>query len=203
MDAVALPSVSRATHKGSHRRCARCGKVVSSRALVCRRCGKKQRMNPRTTLLFLAGMFLVALFGVATVSQRFPFLRARDVVASAASPAPGASALVAQRPATSGDLISATDLWGLYNLDAARADARFKNKPVSVTGVVADVRREFAGAIVLRLVAGESFETVRAVVVIRDYAPSSAPVRGQIVSLRCTGHGALIGSPLLDACVAI
>jgi predicted nucleic acid-binding Zn ribbon protein len=202
MDALALPSVARATHKGSHRRCARCGKVVSSRALVCRRCGKKQRMNPRTTLLLLAGVFLIALFGVATVQQRFPFLRARDVVSSDAFRAPAAPVL-APRAVTSGDLISATDLWGLYNLDASRADARFKNKSVSVTGVVADVRREFAGAIVLRLVAGESFETVRAVVVNRDYAPRSAPARGQTVSLRCMGHGALIGSPLLDACVAI
>ncbi|MDB4980762.1 MAG: hypothetical protein JWM82_1514 [Myxococcales bacterium] len=201
MDALALPSVARATHKGSHRRCARCGKVVSARALVCRRCGKKQRMNPRTTLLLLAGVFLIALFGVATVQQRFPFLRGRDVGSADPAPAPGAA--VVPRVATSGTLISATDLWGLYNIDASRADARFKNKSVAVTGVVADVRREFAGGIVLRLVAGESFETVRAIVVNREYAPTSAPVRGQIVSLRCTGHGALIGSPLLDACVAI
>ncbi len=157
-------------------------------------------MNPRTTLLLLAGVFLIALFGVATVQQKLPFLRARDVVA--ADPAPSAVAVI-PRVATSGEVISARDLWGLYNLDASRADARFKNKLVSVTGAVADVRREFAGAIVLRLVAGESFETVRAVVVTRDYAPTMAPVRGQVVSLRCTGHGALIGSPLLDACVAI
>jgi tRNA_anti-like len=200
MDALALPNVARATHKGSHRRCARCGKVVSSRALVCRRCGKKQRMNPRTTLLLLAGVFLIALFGVATVQQRFPFFRVRDVVSSTPDPSPVA---LAPRAVTSGDLISATDLWGLYNIDASRADARFKNKSVSVTGVVADVRREFAGGIVLRLVAGESFETVRAIVVNRDYAPTSAPVRGQTVSLRCTGRGALIGSPLLEGCAAI
>jgi hypothetical protein len=204
MDALALSAAPRAANKGSHRRCARCGKVVSSRALNCRRCGKKQRMNPRTTLLFLAGVFLVALFGVATVSsQKFPFLRARDLAATNWAFGPGNPVVTPPAARSGEDTISATDLWGLYNIDAAHADARFKNKSVAVTGVIADVRREFAGAIVLRLVAGESFETVRAVVVNHDYAPSSMPVRGQTVSLRCTGRGALIGSPLLDACAAI
>jgi predicted nucleic acid-binding Zn ribbon protein len=202
MDAMALPAVPRAAPKGSHRRCARCGKVVSSRALVCRRCGKKQRINPRTTLLFLAGVFLVALFGVATVNQRFPFLRARDV-SSTSSFAPGAPVVPPRVAATGEELISATDLWGLYNLDAAHADARFKNKSVAVTGVIADVRMGISGGIMLRLVAGESFETVRATVVNRDFAPASTPTRGQTVSLRCTGRGALIGSPLLDGCVGI
>jgi hypothetical protein len=98
--------------------------------------------------------------------------------------------------------ISAKELWGLYNIDGAGADARFKNKPVKVTGSVSDVRRDLGGGMVLRLVAGESFETVRATVH-RDFVPTAVPQRGQVVSLSCTGRGALIGSPLLDTCAPL
>jgi hypothetical protein len=201
MDVLVLPSPPRAARKGSHRRCARCSKVISSRALICRRCGKKQRVNPRTTLLLLAGVFLIVLFGVGTVTQRLPFFRSREAAALAWPSAP-TSPLV-REGALPKDGITAKELWGLYNIDAARADARFKNKPVIVTGAVSDFRRDIGGGIVLRLVAGEAFETVRATVVNRDYMPTSAPARGQTVSLRCTGRGALIGSPLLDGCAAI
>jgi hypothetical protein len=203
MEALVLPNATQMAAKGSHRRCARCGKVVSSRALVCRRCGKKQRINPRSTLLFVAGMFLVALFGVATVTQRFPFLRARDVMSAASSSLKGAPARAAARPAPPAGVMTAIELWGLYAVDRPRADARFKDKTFAVTGEIADVRRDFRGNILLRLVAGDSFETVRATVVNHDYAGVGFPGRGQTVTLRCTGRGALIGSPLLDNCAAI
>ncbi|HVZ74002.1 MAG TPA: hypothetical protein VHJ20_16595 [Polyangia bacterium] len=173
---------------------------MSSRAIVCRRCGKKQRVNPRTTLLLTACGFLLVLFGFATVAQRLPFMKARDAAAAAWASEVAGNPLPHN---VAHDAISATDLWGLYNIDLGRADARFKNKPVTVTGVISDVRRDIGGGIVLRLVAGESFETVRATVVNHDYAPAAVPLRGQTVSLRCVGRGALIGSPLLDTCAAI
>jgi hypothetical protein len=201
MSVLALPAPPRAARKGSHRRCARCGKVVSSRAIICRRCGKKQRMNPRTTLLFASGIFLLVLFGVATVTQRLPFFKSRDAAASSWTPAVAGMPVAPRAVATAGG-ITAKELWGLYNIDAPTADARFKNKPVTVTGVVSDVRRDIGGGMMLRLVAGESFESVRATVG-RDFVPTAVPTRGQLVSLKCTGRGALIGAPLLDGCAPL
>ncbi|HVU53023.1 MAG TPA: hypothetical protein VHL80_20210 [Polyangia bacterium] len=196
MDGIVLNDAGRVSRRASHRRCARCGKVVSRRALVCRRCGKKQRVNPRSALLGMAGLFLIALFGVATANNRLPFgLGGRRVNAG---PEPW-SPYVAPRQAGSVTL-TAAELWALYNVDAAAADARFKGKPVAVTGTVADVRSDYRGDVMLRLSTGDALETVRAAIVNHDDSGRSIPVRGQVVSLRCTGRGKLIGSPVLDDC---
>jgi putative nucleic acid binding protein len=168
------------------------------RALVCRRCGKKQRINPRSTLLALAGLFLVGLFAVATLKLPFGLGRGRAAVAAEAwSPF-----VVAARDPSHATL-TAAELWSLYNGDSVRADARFKNKSVSVTGTVADVRRDYHGDFMLRLATGDALETVRATLVSHDDSGRSIPVRGQLVALRCTGRGKLIGSPVLDGCQPI
>ena len=96
--------------------------------------------------------------------------------------------------------LSAAELWALYDDDGAAADARFRDKPVAISGTVADVRRDYSGEVTLRLATGDSLETVRATIVNRDDSGRSIPVKGQLVSLRCTGRGRLIGSPVLDQC---
>jgi hypothetical protein len=201
VDGIALSDVERAHRRTSHRRCSRCGKVVSRRAFVCRRCGKKQRMNPRAAMLGLAGLFLVGLFAVATVNQRIPFGLGRSRAAVAAAEAWSPFVVAARDPSHA--TLTAAELWGLYNADNAKADARFKNKDVVVTGTVADVRRDYGGDVMLRLATGDALETVRATIVSHDDSGSSIPVRGQVVSLRCTGHGKLIGSPVLEGCTPI
>jgi hypothetical protein len=198
VDGFALEDAARISRRASHRRCARCGKVVSRRALVCRRCGKKQRINPRAALLGAAGLFLVALFAVATVNQRLPFGLGRRVSAGPEPWAPYAAPADRSRAT-----LTAAELWALYNVDAASADARFKGKPVSVTGTVADVRRDYRGDVMLRLSTGDALETVRAAIVSHDDSGRSIPARGQVVSLKCTGRGKLIGSPVLDSCELI
>jgi murein DD-endopeptidase MepM/ murein hydrolase activator NlpD len=194
VEVTALPSPVPIARKGGHRRCARCAKVVSRRALVCRRCGKKQRINPRSALLAVASVFLIGLFAVATAAQlpswRTP--RAGDrtsVVVEAREPAEGT--------------LTASQLWSLYNLDAARADARFKNRTVAITGRVREVRRDYRGNLLLRLATDSPFENVRASVVSREDSGRAVPVPGQVVSLRCLGRGAAIGAPVLDSCVAL
>jgi hypothetical protein len=199
VDGIVLTEAGRVSRRASHRRCARCGKVVSRRALVCKRCGKKQRLNPRSALLGVAGLFLIALFGVATASQRMPF----GLGGKRLNPGPEPwSPYVAPRAALHATL-GAAELWALYNEDAAAADARFKGKPVAITGTVADVRSDYRGEIMLRLSTGDALETVRAAIISHDDSGRSIPVRGQVVSLRCTGRGKLIGSPVLDNCEPI
>jgi hypothetical protein len=194
VDGITFTDVARVSRRASHRRCPRCAKVVSRRALFCKRCGKKQRINPRSALLGVAGLFILGLFAVATLNQRLPFGLGRR---AAGGPEPWSPYVVAERdPARK--TLSAAELWALYDDDGAAADARFKGKPVAVTGTVADVRRDFHGATMLRLATGDALETVRATIVSHD--DIDLPVRGQVVSLRCTGRGKLIGSPVLDGC---
>ena len=199
VDGIVLNDAVRVSRRASHRRCARCGKVVSRRALQCKRCGKKQRINPRSALLGVAGLFVIALFGVATANQRIPFgLGGRR---ANAGPEPWAP-YTAPRD-TAHATMTAAELWALYNDDSAAADARFKNKTVAITGTVADVRRDYRGDIMLRLSTGDALETVRAAIVNHDDSGRSIPIRGQVVSLQCTGRGKLIGSPVLDSCLPI
>jgi hypothetical protein len=193
-------AASQISRRSSHRRCARCGKVVLRQALVCKRCGKKQRVNPRSVLLGLAGLFLIGLFAIATASQKLPFGLGRSR-ANAASES--WSPYVVSGGDASRGAMTAAELWAMYNDDASAANARFKNKPVAITGTVADVRRDFHGDYLLRLKTGDALETVRATIVSHDDSGRSIPVRGQIVSLRCTGRGSLIGSPVLDGCKPI
>jgi hypothetical protein len=192
-------SATRVARKGSHRRCARCGKVTSRRTFVCRRCGKRQRFDPRAKMLAGAGLFFLGIFAFTAAGAQLRLPRfGRDAAAqpiAAGSSAPGV--------ALAGEPVTATELWSLYNLDAAKADARFKNHPIAVTGRVNDVRRDLRGDYVVRLGTDQPFETVRATVTKRRATARPIPIAGQTITLDCTGHGSLIGSPILDACAPI
>jgi len=145
-----------------------------------------------------AGLFLIGVFAVATAGAQLPFPGLGRKAAGAAS-APAARATGGPGAAT----ITANELWGLYNINAASADARFKNRPVAVSGRVVDVRRDYHGALLVRLATEQPFDTVRATVINHGALGRAVPVVGQTVYLACTGHGALIGSPILDSCSAI
>src|SRR5204863_4500327 len=114
------PSSVHVARKGAHRRCARCGKVVSRRTFVCRRCGKRQRIDPRATVLACAGLFLIGIFAVTAAGAQLPF-PGLGRKSPGASSAPAALAPRGPGVAT----VTATELWSLYNLNAASADARF------------------------------------------------------------------------------
>jgi hypothetical protein len=192
-------SRARVARKGAHRKCARCAKVVSRRTLVCRRCGKRQRIDPRATIMACAGLFLIAVFAAATAGARLPIPRfgrqpaAQTAASVTAPPAPSAPSVAT---------MTATELFSMYNLDPSRADAMFKNRPVAVSGRVTEVRRDFRGDFLLRLATDQPFDTVRATVTNRN-GLTTVPAVGQTVALNCTGHGALIGSPILAACAPI
>jgi hypothetical protein len=170
------------------------------RALVCRRCGKRQRVNPRTIYLGLAGLFLAGLFAVAGLGSLLPTARVNDALPAACA---GANAPVAAPVAPAGQpaRLTAAELWAAYNLDAVRADRLYKDKPIVVTGRVLVVpTRDFRGNVVLRLGTGDALEMVRATLVRRDMLMDSLPAKGQTVSVACVGRGAAIGAPLLDNC---
>lgn len=147
-------------------------------------------------MLLGAGFFLIALFAVATAGARLPFIaRLRGDV----STTPLAAAPLA-RVASDETLLTASELWASYGENPAAADARWKGKPVAVTGMVIDGRRDYRGRFFVRLATGDGLETVHAAIVVQDVDARSLPSRGQTVSLRCTGAGRSIGSPLLEGC---
>lgn len=202
MSAAPLPrNAYRMKHtpsKRAHKRCAKCGKVVAIRALVCRRCGKRQRVNPKVLYLGLAGMFLAGMFAVAAL---VPVGKPVDAAPMARAPGgpPGnvGGAKGGQAPLH----LSAADLWTAYGKDPAGADRLYRGKPLVVTGrVLMTPARDFRGNVVMRLGTGDALEMVHATMLGRDTLIDLLPGKGQMATVACTGSGTVIGAPLLSGC---
>ena len=109
-------SISRCA--ANHKQCVKCGKLVSRAAFVCRRCGKRQRIRPRTMLLVLSGCLVAAMFAVAGASALLT--RIRDPPEAAPGVAEdGAPRRRCPRAIRPGDR---AELWAAYARDAAQAD---------------------------------------------------------------------------------
>jgi hypothetical protein len=178
----------------NHKPCAKCGKLVSRAALACRRCGKRQRVRPRTMLLVLSCCLVAGMFAVATASALRPAPPAPETAPAwpkmAAAPAlPKASVQV-----------TAAELWAAYARDPAGADRQFRDRSVAVTGLVQSIDRDFEGSMVARLSTGDAFETVNAKLATRNDPTMVGVIKGRPVSLLCVGRGALLGAPQLGGC---
>ena len=172
--------------------------MVSVRALVCRRCGRRQRVSPRTIYLGLAALTLASMFAVAGL---LPLGKGGDPPPYAPAGVPGPSGGVAAPPLRAPERLAAADLWAAYARDPLAADRLYKDKPLVVTGqVIAAPQRDFRGSVVLRLGTGDMLETVHATLAARDITNDATLAKGQTVSVACVGRGALIGAPLLDGC---
>jgi len=190
------------------RRCGKCGKLVSRAAYECRRCGKRQRVRPRTLLLGLAACLLAGMFAFAGAGALSGSPRAVDPAAEVARTAPAepgahpgaetASAVAtASLPAAS---LTAVDLWMEYARDPAGADRRFRDRPVVVSGMVRAIDRDFDGRLMVRLSTGDTLDSVNAKLAMRDDPAIARITKGKTLSLGCVGRGALIGAPLLGSC---
>jgi hypothetical protein len=187
-----------ALRRAGHRKCAKCGKVISLRALACRRCGKRQRVSPRTMMLGLGCAVMVGMFAVAVMSGQMSSGRASELslgVGSAAAPdAAGAPGTPVR--------ITAAGLLSAYQHDPTGADRIYKQKRVAVTGEVTAVpTRDFRGNVMLRLGMPDVLESVRATLAGSSSSVAVMVGKGQTISMVCTGEGALIGSPILRDCV--
>jgi hypothetical protein len=182
------------------RRCGKCGKLVSRAAYACRRCGKSQRMRPRTILLLLSGVLMVGMF-VAAVMSGSPG-RAADlppVPASAGAARAAAPAIPAAAGAHTPE-VSAGDLWSAYVRDRAAADRLYRDHSVIVSGTVRAVDRNYEGDMVVRLGTPDAFDAVNATLATRNDPAVTGLAKGRPVSLLCVGRGALMGAPLLGSC---
>lgn len=179
------------------RRCGKCGKLVSRGAYACRRCGKSQRMRPRIIMLMLAGVLMVGMFAVATVSAVSPG-RVIDVAPAAEKAAPAAAAPAAVVSRT--PVISAGDLWSTYTRDRVAADRLYRDHSLVVSGIVRAVDRNFEGNMVVRLATPDPLESVNATLATRNDPAVNGLAKGRSVSLLCVGRGESIGAPLLGGC---
>jgi hypothetical protein len=87
-----------------------------------------------------------------------------------------------------------------YSRDPAAADRLYREHSVVVTGDVRAVERNYEGAMVVRLSAGNGFDTVNATLATRNDPVLGTLAKGGAVSLLCVGRGALMGAPLLGSC---
>ena len=194
MSSVALSRQAPYPVRVQQRRCGKCGKLVSRAAYACRRCGKSQRIRPRTLLLCLAGGLMVGMFAVASAGALLPQAHPSEPAAALAPPA--ARAVAASRALE----ISATDLGIAYSRDAADADRAYRDRSLMVTGIVRSVDRNYEGDMVVRLGTGDAFDTVNATLATRNDPALGGLAKGRVASLLCVGRGALMGAPLLGAC---
>ncbi len=183
--------------RDNHKHCAKCGKLVSRAAYACRRCGKRQRIRPRTILLVLSACLIVGMFAVASAGVVLTPPRPPDSASPAAGGGVPASGEFPSLPAVA---VDASELWMTYSQGAADADRRFKDRPLLVTGTVRSVERDYEGRMVVRLNTGDAFETVNARMALRNDRAALAIVKGRPVTLACVGRGTLIGAPLLGDC---
>jgi hypothetical protein len=194
MGSIALTRQAPYPVRVQQRRCGKCGKLLSRAAYACRRCGKSQRIRPRTVLLCLSAGLIVGMFAVASAGAILPQAHPGESSAPAAAPARGPVA-AARAPE-----LSATDLWIAYSRDAAGSDRVYRDHPLTVTGVVRSIDRNYEGDMVVRLGTGDAFDTVNATLATRNDPALAGIAKGRAVSLLCVGRGALMGAPILSAC---
>jgi hypothetical protein len=195
MGSIALTRQAPYPVRVQQRRCGKCGKLVSREAYACRRCGKSQRVRPRTIFLCLAAGLMVGMFAIASASALGLQARPGEAVAS-----PPAAPARAQISAGRTIEVSATDLWSAYASDAAGADRTYRDHSLGVTGVVRSIERNYGGEMVVRLGAGDAFDTVNATLATRKDPALAGLAKGRTVSLLCVGRGALMGAPVLASC---
>ena len=183
--------------RGTHKQCVKCGKLVSRDAFACRRCGKRQRIRPRTMLLVAVG--LPAGRDVRGRERE----RAADASASARDRARVAEdgRRAARFPEGLAADVTAPELWAEYARDAGAADRQFRDK-----AVVGQRDRALGGAGLRRQrwsrgcrPATPSRPSTRS-----SRRATTRPIvgvtKGRSVSLLCVGRGALMGAPQLGGC---
>jgi hypothetical protein len=172
----------------------KCGKLVSRAAFACRRCGKRQRIRPRTMLLVFAGCLLVGMFAIASASALLTPPHQPET-----APAWPKTAAAPTIPKASSQ-VTASELWAAYARNVRDADREFRDKAVVVNGVVQSVERDYEGSMVARLSTGDAFESVNAKLATRADPSQVGVIKGRAVSLLCVGRGALMGAPQLSGC---
>ena len=96
--------------------------------------------------------------------------------------------------------VSAEQLSADYRADAAAADARYKGRPLKVSGIVDGIDKNIVNNTYLTLRTPSMPMAVHAQLESSQAPRGAALARGDRVSLVCTGRGMTDGAPLVDEC---
>ncbi len=131
------------------KQCPECGGEVSSSAASCPKCGKALKLSNGKKFgigcggLLLFGMVLSALGGKG---------------ASSTSAGTSLSAAAARAPAQPAVEVGIRELLTAYKGNEVSADARFKDKVISVAGVVDKIGKDIVDSAYVTVGTGEAFE---------------------------------------------
>lgn len=95
--------------------------------------------------------------------------------------------------------VSAKRLFADYKANEISADIQYRGKSLRVTGKVSQIGKDVLDKPYLSLGTSNEYESV--VASFADESPLVALRKGQQVSVRCTGKGMHLGSPVLAGCV--
>ena len=93
--------------------------------------------------------------------------------------------------------VDAATLHGAYSANEIAADQLYKDKPLKVSGKIADIASDASNEPVVSLRVGD-FESVHVNGLPKDAAATLA--KGQSITVTCVGGGEVIGTPILNDC---
>lgn len=169
--------------------CLGCTKPLDPTAQACPQCGRpnptgKPRSSLRKTIAKGIGTVLLAMIIIPFVAG------SSSRSSSTSSPSP-------QEPTIE---IRADALYAAYQDNEVAADARFKGRPIAVTGVIQSIDKDVFGKASVSLSVPHSFLGVRARI---DKSSTNSLVglhKGDIATFKCIGGIMVAGTPHLSDC---
>jgi uncharacterized protein YecT (DUF1311 family) len=103
-------------------------------------------------------------------------------------------------PTESAIPVDATRLFDDYKANEVSADNSYKGRQLAVAGVVQSINKDFSDDTYLALATANEFMPVHADLQQRFIGQAASLVKGQSITVICTGSGMVVGSPILKDC---
>jgi tRNA_anti-like len=186
--------------------CIECKKEISGEANPCPHCGKKSPHGMSKLMKYGGGavgaLIIIAAIAPARKTREEPSPKPTETtVAPSTSQTTAPKAPPDAPPKATPELtVDARKLWSDYEANEVAADARYKDKILRVTGVVASIDKDFLDNIIIHLRSPNEFMNTMAKLEESETSKAAALSKGTKVELLCKCKGRLLGSPNLDDC---
>lgn len=171
-------------------KCRECAKEISSEATTCPHCGaapKKKMGFIKKSLLTLAGLFIVQM-----IISNFSDQKSGPQVQAVAAKAPEVSYEFKTTPA---------ELTAAYEANTVAADNRFKGRKYLVQGVVDSINTGIGNDVYITMLSGNMFLDPQFSLDDSQKNAAAKLLKGQQVSMICTGGGDVMKTPMSRRCV--
>lgn len=119
---------------------------------------------------------------------------------------PAKSDLIVAAPSEDADgviHVGAVRLWTDYDANAVAADNVYKERQLRVTGRLLAIERPFGGDVLLTLAGGNPMFHTLATLDSTETQRAATLGRESIITVQCTGDGAMMRMPILKECTYI